>query len=371
MTEQINNKNIHEKLINRYIDDLQKGEIPWIKPWKVVRDFNPVTNIKYSGMNALKLDFIRETLNLKDPRWVTFKQAEKQGWKVKSRKELGDLPILGVPLEYAVPLLQTKDKKKKWLTWPEFYAINNNLDKAKEELGDFKLSIHKKTFYVFNGEHIDGIEPFIKNQPKEFKHEQLINDTIQALGVRYQEFGNQAYYNLKDDEVVTPKKDFFLSEQDYYATVLHELSHSTGHPDRLNRDMSGKFGSIEYAKEELRAEIGSSFLSETLNLPMSETLVQNHSSYINSWIKILQDDPNQLDLACKGAERIEKYILDKIDWEHKKEIYQCQPSQETRPLEKEQKVNFLSKSFKEKVQLAKGKSGKQIDKKIPNKQLER
>ena len=107
------------------------------------------------------------------------------------------------------------------------------------------------------------------------------------MHISYKEEGNEAYYNPKIDEIHIPKSSQFKDEYSYYATQLHELSHATGHPSRLNRDIINTFGSEEYAKEELRAEISSS---------------------IRNWIDILKNQPAELFKAIKDSDEIVNYL---------------------------------------------------------------
>ena len=135
----------------------------------------------------------------------------------------------------------------------------------------------------------------------------FIKNTINNLGVKYSEHGNQAYYNPVTDEVVLPPREIFVDKYSYYATQLHELSHSTGNIKRLNRNMSND-NKKDYAREELIAEISSSFLMQKLNVDSKAEHFDNHKTYIKSWIEILEDKPNELFKAINESNKVVDYI---------------------------------------------------------------
>lgn len=139
----------------------------------------------------------------------------------------------------------------------------------------------------------------------------MVEQIRNGLGTKLRFYGDEAYYSPLIDQVTMPPKDQFLSNEEYDSTLLHELCHSTGHPGRMDRDLTGRFGSKSYAKEELRAEIASSFLMQSLQLPMPQSHIENHKAYIQSWIEVLKKDPKELFAAIKDAESIEKYALEK------------------------------------------------------------
>ncbi|MCY4587928.1 MAG: zincin-like metallopeptidase domain-containing protein [Bryobacterales bacterium] len=132
---------------------------------------------------------------------------------------------------------------------------------------------------------------------------------LQASGARIEHRGgNRAFYRRSEDLIVLPKQDQFRSPEAYYSTALHELGHWTGHESRLDRSelMKGNFGSPEYAKEELRAEMTSLTVNGMLGLPHDPN---SHASYVASWIKVLEDNPNELRHAARDAGKMSDYIL--------------------------------------------------------------
>ncbi len=121
--------------------------------------------------------------------------------------------------------------------------------------------------------------------------------------------GNSAFYSSSQDFIQLPEKEQFLSQTDYYATVLHELGHWTGHHSRLNRDMGGDRHSKAYAREELVAEIASVFVSAETGIPQSQEHINNHAAYVQSWLEIIKDEPKALFKAISQAQKAADFLL--------------------------------------------------------------
>ena len=121
---------------------------------------------------------------------------------------------------------------------------------------------------------------------------------------------DRAFYSPLKDEIILPLRSRFKDDVSFLKTLVHECCHSTAAPDRLNRQLGGVFGSPEYAKEELRAEIGALFTETDLHVPLQGEHYEDHSDYLRSWISILQDDYNEFFRACSDAEQISQYLLE-------------------------------------------------------------
>lgn len=294
----MNNYNkARQKLAEMYIKSLEEGQIPWEQDWKTKAPKNGISGTKYRGVNNLILSFVAHTRGYKDNRWCTYIQISKNNWKLKDAKGQG------VDIEY----VGMKNKiDKKMYSFADYQKI---IEENPEREKDFSLRIYN--YKVFNADLIEGIPKEINKEEDKIITSDYINQIIKNIGVKYQEKGDAAYYNLLADEVVIPEAGLFKNNYAYYATQLHELAHSTGHETRLNRNMEGKFGSVEYAKEELRAEISSSFLMQNLELEYDENHLKNHKAYVQSWLKIIQDKPQELFLAITDANKIVSYLEDK------------------------------------------------------------
>ena len=285
-----------DELVKMYINSLEEGIIPWEKMWQTNIPENGITGKKYRGINNLILSYVALQRGYKDNRWCTYLQISKNKWKLKDAKGQG------VCIEYA----GMKNKKNnKVYTFEEYKKIINEFPEKESE-----FSIRRYNYTVFNADLIEGIEKNNDTVDKIISND-YISNIIKNIDVKYQEKGDEAYYNLIADEVVIPPSNTFKNTYAYYSTQLHEIAHATGHNTRLNRDMSGEFKSEAYAKEELRAEISSSFLMQKLGLEYDERHLTNHKAYVKGWLEIIKDKPQELFLAISDANKIVSYIEDK------------------------------------------------------------
>ena len=292
---------MREEMINSFIDCLKKDAIPWHMAWSTDRPVNAVTNTRYRGINKMWLSFIQKMEGWEDPRWCTFKQAQTQGWKIKPGSK-------GTRVEFW-SLYDTEEKRK--LTQREAKQLSDELT-----LEDFKNRVKpiSNVYTVFNGEQIDGI-PKYEEKTYELNTEELLQkrDTLlKNMNVDFSEGGDKAFYNPSRDRITLPEMNRFETEYDYMATLLHEAGHATGHISRLNRDMTGVFGSPEYAREELRAEIASAFAAQVVGIDYQQNqYMENHEAYVQDWISVLENSPNELFAAIKDAEKISDYLIEK------------------------------------------------------------
>lgn len=301
---------MREEMINSFIDCLKKDTIPWHRSWSATeRPYNAVTNTAYHGANSLWLSYNQFAREFEDPRWCTFKQAQTQGWKIKPGSK-------GTRVEFW-SLYDTEEKRK--LTQREAKQLSDELT-----LEEFKNRVKpiSNVYTVFNGEQIDGI-PKYEEKTYELNTEELLQkrDTLlKNMNVDFSEGGDKAFYNPSRDRITLPEMNKFETEYDYMATLLHEAGHATGHISRLNRDMTGVFGSPEYAREELRAEIASAFAAQVVGIDYQQNqYMENHEAYVQDWISVLENSPNELFAAIKDAEKISDYLIEKGEFGLEKE----------------------------------------------------
>lgn len=327
-------------LIDSYIHALSENQIPWVKGWKADQNQNAISKHVYKGMNAFILNIAQEINGYKDPRWCTFKQATKKNWKIKKGSK-------GIPVEFWA----FYHNKKAYTAEEVKKMMEENPDLSAH---DFKL--RSRISYVFNMEQMENVQEkdlyVLPKQDTQFRDNEFIENVIHKMNVGYREGGANAYYSPKRDEVTIPPKETFYSEYAYNSTRLHELCHATGHPSRLNRDMVHPFGSLEYAKEELRAEISASFLMQDCQLDWDSHHIDNHKAYIQSWIKVLKEEPQELFKAIHDATTIADYV---------KDIGQFQEYVKTAdPQEKQQGVHIVVSTDNHEVQNVKKKEKPQI-----------
>ena len=306
-----------QMLVDMYLDSLKKDEIPWQRGWdRLGAQRNMESGRKYRGKNALLLTLVSEVRGYNDNRWMTFNEItkfrEKNGITGDYFTENAKGQSVPITFYGAKFYDEATQKYGKGMTFEKAKELILTGEEKKENMRIAVLG----TYNLFNCSLVNGVEPPLQLQRPPLEHSECITAIINALGVTYKEEGQRAYYRPSTDEVVLPPSGLFRSEQAYYATQLHELSHSTGHPTRLNRDLKHTFGSEAYALEELNAEIASSFLCADLGL---EEVVHefeeapdaslNHAAYVQNWIQVLENSPEKLFDAISTAQEIETYIL--------------------------------------------------------------
>ncbi len=296
---------VREKIAAAFLEALNEGKLPWHACWSTRQPENAVTGKRYHGVNSAILSYYAYDRGYTDPRWCTYNQAQQKGWQVRKGSE-------GVPVEYWA---YYDVKQKKLLSWPDA----NQLLKDKE-YANKNLVLRCRTFTVFNASQIDGVpEQQFQTQTNIDAIRQQRDTLLQNMALSYQETGTQAYYSPVQDQVTLPPESTFFDTYSYACTFLHECGHATGHPSRLNRDLSGGFGSESYAREELRAEIASAFTAQAIGLRLTDEQLQPHmnlhKAYIQSWAAALKDAPEELFRAIKDAEQISDYLIEKGEFE--------------------------------------------------------
>lgn len=276
-----------EKLVNQIIKNMEQGYIVPKPQWNrnIFRIFNPVSGANYHGCNMLKLYLQTATCGYEDNRWMTYKQAESKGYQVRQGEK-------GVRLEKYIFEKQVEQENE----------ITGEMEKVWVRLAKPMVN----TFVVFNGEQIDGLPPL-----EEFEKEvpqsdvwKIADDLIASSECPVEEKQQgEAYYSPKKDMITLPPREIFVSPEAFTSTLIHEMCHSTGHESRLNRPILNTFGSPEYALEELRAELGAFFMGCDLRIEGSEELLASHTQYLESWIKALKNDPNELFRAMSDSQK--------------------------------------------------------------------
>lgn len=301
---------MREEMINSFIDCLKKDTIPWHRGWSSERPFNAVTNTEYHGANALWLTYNQQAQLYKDPRWCTFKQAQSKGWKIKQGSK-------GTKIEFW-SLYDTEEKRK--LTRTEAKQLTDEL--TAEEFTN-RVKPVSNTYTVFNGEQIEGI-PLYEIRKNVLHLDEFLygrNKLIENMKVGLKEGGNEAFYSIAEDMIVLPKINQFDNEFEYITTFFHEAGHATGHVSRFNREMPSARGTDIYAREELRAEIASAFAAKAFGIDYTQNkYMENHEAYIQDYIKVLENEPNELFAAIKDAEKISDYLIEKGEFGLEKEM---------------------------------------------------
>lgn len=286
---------IQLEIVNHVIDKMEEGNLDWAKDW-VGRDmpYNAVTGRNYRGMNTLILRYCEKKYGYKDNRWLTAYNALQCGGHVR-KGEKGVLIKAYKPKSLEQLMRECRRKGHDDVTMA---------DLAKGNLPVDVFSAYTSPVVVFNAEQCEGI-PKAKVPAFSWDSHEAAEEVIQASGVPvFNDQKDRAFYSVIKDEIHLPPKTAFKTRDGYYGTALHEVGHSTGAEKRLNRAMNS-FMSNEgsYAKEELRAELFSMFVGQSLGIADSERQFNNNAAYLSSWLKALKDDKGELFKAASDAQK--------------------------------------------------------------------
>lgn len=273
----------------RLIGMLESGTAPWQKPWDAgIAAMNRPHNFNgrpYHGVNALMLWCTAIDKGYEDPRWLTFKQVNKLGGHVNKGEKAQIVEYWQWEKEVENP--ETGEKEKVPLEHPKVYRAA-----------------------VFNADQCTGL-PKLRRQAQKWTPVERAENIIAANGVPVtHNTDGSAFYSPGGDFICLPPRESFATVDAYYSTLLHEVGHSTGHPARLNREFGGQFGSEGYAREELRAELASTFLCGELGIATTGSDEQ-HAAYVKSWVSALKNDYNEIFRAAADAEKICNYLYER------------------------------------------------------------
>lgn len=283
----MSNATIYQMVTDRIIAEMEKGIIPWDKPWHGTSTgaISRSTGRPYSLINQMLLGRPGE--------YATFNQIKADGGSVK-KGEKASVVVFWKQVKITETDAETGEAKEKLVPMLKYYQVFN-LDQC--------TGIEPKHWKEAEPTGIDPIEAA----------ENVIDDYVARSGIGFTNDrpSNKAYYSPSMDCVVVPMLDQYDKPAEYYSTTFHELTHSTGHSSRLNRFTSGNaaaFGSGEYSKEELVAELGSAFLMAHVGINTSRT-EKNSAAYLQGWLKALKNDKTMIVSAASKAEKAAALII--------------------------------------------------------------
>ena len=279
-------KDTYTLVTDRIIAELESGTVPWHKPWTCAQPaISHTTGKAYSLLNQL-------LLGGRGGEYLTLQQAQKEGGRVK-KGEKSSMVVFW-----------------KWLTVED------------EDTGEEKSVPFLRYFSVFHVDQCEGISPRFRASEDlpvdpaaaNDAAEDIITDYLHRSGVHLiSRESSEAFYRPATDTVVLPLRQQFSETAEYYSTAFHELTNSTGHPSRLNRlTETARFGSAPYSREELCAELGASFILNTLGLETPASF-RNNAAYIEHWLTVLKEDKRLLVSAAGQADKAVQLILGEED----------------------------------------------------------
>lgn len=299
-----------QRLVDTIMANLKNNKSLWRQGWQVAgAPISAISGKRYNGVNRLFLSIATMERGYSDNRWLTYNQMKEKGWEFKRDGENNSLgKNAGVSIEYFS--FYDKATKQKF----DKHTLDGMTEAEREDYMDENVIGLRKYYRVFNGDIIEGIpereKHTVDTSGKNSRAESILqywNDNEAKIIYG----GDEAFYRKSTDEIHLPKRDAFTDLPEFYSTAMHEIGHSTGHKTRLNRDLSGGFGTAKYAEEELRAEIASMFIEQDLGIETSEKHIENNSAYIQDWHDKIKEDPNVLFKAIADAEKICKFVMTK------------------------------------------------------------
>lgn len=321
-------KALHVQVAEKLIEQLKAGTAPWQKPWNIDNvpafelPYNAATGNRYKGINTFSLLLA----GYEDPRWMTFNQAAANDWNVKKGEKASLIQFVKT-----TDLVAKRDESGKPVLNAEGKAVKVTMKLDRPII---------TTAWVFNAAQVNGIPALQKQDIGTLGWDAVerAEKLIASSGANVTHVaGNRAFYSPFRDKITMPLKAQFEAPDKYYATLLHELGHWTGHKDRLDRSIMNKFGTEAYAREELRAEIASLLIGQELRIGHDPG---QHTAYVDSWIKVLQDTPFEIHAAAADAEKIFNYLT---GLEQKREIKAvAQPVPEDQLPQKSTASKYLS-----------------------------
>ncbi len=277
-------KSVYEMVTNRIIEQLQSGVIPWQKPWHGLKSgaYNRISKKSYSILNQMLLQHNGE--------YATFKQWQELGGKVRKGEKAEVIVFWRV-----LPVEEAQDDGTKEIKQVPFLRYIN----------------------VFHISQVEGIEPlereFLNDIEPIQEAERILADYWTRENITVEHIaGNDAYYSPMLDTIRLPLFEQFESAEEYYSTAFHESIHSTLKETRCNRieeqNRIHASNKEEYSKEELTAELGSTFLMNMLGLETKGTF-KNSAAYLQNWLSVLKNDVKFIVSASSRAEKATNYIL--------------------------------------------------------------
>jgi antirestriction protein ArdC len=282
---------LYQEITDKIIAELEAGRVPWVQPWgttaaraSLAMPKNAATSRCYSGINVLILWSAVVERGFSGQRWLTFRQALGLGGHVRKGET-------GTTVVYADRFVPDEERRR--------------AERDGDEPGAIPFL---KRFTVFNTDQCEGLPETLSNTPPPVAEGMILPQAealIAATGADFRIGGDRAFYSPSHDFIQVPRPDAYFEPINWHRTALHELGHWSGHPSRLGRDLSGGFGSMLYAKEELCAEMTSAFVCATLGIVPTV----RHADYIGSWLEVLREDDRAIVRAASAASKAADYLL--------------------------------------------------------------
>ncbi len=280
--------NIFERITNQIVEAIEAGAPEYSMPWhrsgkSLDCPTNAITGRAYRGLNVITLWMDGQAAGFQTGQWATYRQWNEHSAQVRKGER-------GTPVFF----WQQRDNGQ----------TDQNDDDERRRFG-----FVAKAFTVFNIDQVDGFMPDALSVLPEDDRIARAEDFVRQVGATIQHGGDHAYYSPGYDSVQMPEFSQFKTPTGYYATLAHELTHWSGAKHRLDRNLSNRFGSADYAMEELIAELGAAFTCARLGIQTEPR--RDHAPYVGSWLKALRGDSRAIFTAASKAQEAADYLAEK------------------------------------------------------------
>lgn len=289
--------NLYSQITNEIVKQLEAGIVPWQKPWQNGTFMGCVSHTSGKPYSLLN----QWLLNYRSGEYLTYKQIQAEGGRVKAG-EKANIVVFWHFVEKT-----------------ELEAV---CDENGDEIDTREVITNRypvlKSYHVFHIDQCEDIKPKFNNEAKKSEHEpievadEIVKEYVEREGLKLEiKNTNRAFYTPLLDRVEVPELAQYEVKEEFYSTLFHELTHSTGHAKRLNRDTLTKlaaFGDETYSKEELVAEIGSAFVCQMVGIDCKKAFT-NSVAYIQGWLRALKGDNKLVIAAAAKAEQAANYII--------------------------------------------------------------
>ena len=291
-------KNKNEEKINaianKVIQLIEQGVKPWVRPWNALACQNILTGKPYSGINPTLCNLDLMLNDWEYPLFVGFNQAKQKGWSIIKGSKATAIRFGG-----AVPKEVETDSGQKTTRFYNVHLWMSVFNVAC--IDDSQATLKVQDLLSMRITNIPNTEPRLKAIDK------LVDDHEVCL----KHGGHSAFYRPSTDTIHLPCYEDFSGANGYYATLLHELTHCTGHEKRCNRPISNQFGSVDYGFEELIAELGSVTLCDRFRVKND---LENHAAYLSNWLDLFHYDPKALFKAASySAKAVDLLLPEQIE----------------------------------------------------------
>jgi antirestriction protein ArdC len=276
------NQDLYQTVTDQVLSLMQTHGSDWVRPWTGTGiPVNALTGQEYQGSNILMLGIASFAKGYETGYWATYRQWQTLGAQVRR----GESSTVGI---FFKPLVREDEEGK-----------------------ERKIPM-LRAFRVFNAAQVQGWEPPVIEHQGEAERVEAADAFVANTQANIRHGGHGAFYTPGEDRIAMPSRAGFTgtstssATEAYYGTLLHELGHWTGHPSRLARDLSGRFGSATYAGEELVAELTSAFLCAHLGISASPR--EDHAQYLNAWMLKLKEDKRAFLTAASAAQAAADYL---------------------------------------------------------------